>query len=195
MTSWILDLTFEEKSERVRKKARECSISELEAFKLCVVEYETGVQLNKVTVQTENAYNQYKLEGNRPNSVADYEHKVKIREELQASIAAALLKRRALAQAAGKSVETRIDVKHGAGTYAALGEEKEGLFGFLEWKPKMPTIDVKMPSFKLGGTAKLVGGLVVLLVVGVVLLVAIGYSGMGESVGRIGEGEYKRKVK
>jgi len=60
-------------------------------------------------------------------------------------------------------------------------------------KLSMPSIDVKMPSFDVGGKAKLVGGFIILLVVGVVLLVAIGYSGMGGSVGRVAESEHKRK--
>jgi len=88
------------------------------------------------------------------------------------------------------------------GTFEYPSKLKEGGY----WKPSlpsldmpnlsMPAIDVKMPSLpSFGKEVKLIGGFVVLLVVGVVLLVAIGYSGMGESVGRIGEGEYKRKVR
>jgi hypothetical protein len=56
---------------------------------------------------------------------------------------------------------------------------------------KMPTMpEFKFPQVGLG--LKTVGTLVILFVVGVIALVAIGYSGLGGSAGRVAEREHKR---
>ena len=196
MSNWQLDMTFAQKERLVQAKARACGISELEAYKLCVLEYETGKQLDKVTVQTENAYNQYKLEGNRPNTRADVEHKIKVYNELMLKRADALRNKRRLEKAANKSVEERIDVKHGLGTYAAITTSKEdSWFKIPEWLkvPKLPKVSLpgasKFMSTKVKLAITLLGAFVLLMI----LLVAIGYSGMGSSVGRVAESEHKRK--
>jgi hypothetical protein len=56
-----------------------------------------------------------------------------------------------------------------------------------------PDINVGMPSIGAGAKAGI--GIVLLFVGGIILLLAIGYSGMGESAGRVGEKEYSRKRK
>jgi len=55
----------------------------------------------------------------------------------------------------------------------------------------MPKINVGMPEIGAGAKAGI--GIVLLFIAGIVLLIAIGYSGMGESAGRVGEKEYSRK--
>jgi hypothetical protein len=56
---------------------------------------------------------------------------------------------------------------------------------------KMPTMpEFKFPQVGLG--LKTVGTLVILFAVGVIALIAIGYSGLGGSAGRVAEREHKR---
>jgi len=57
----------------------------------------------------------------------------------------------------------------------------------------LPKINVGLPE--ISGAAKAGIGLTLLFIGGIILLLAIGYSGMGESVGRVGEREHKRKRK
>lgn len=65
-----------------------------------------------------------------------------------------------------------------------------------DWSfPKIgfPDVNVGMPSIGAGAKAGI--GVVLLFIAGIVVLIAIGYSGMGESAGRVGEKEYSRKRK
>jgi hypothetical protein len=65
-----------------------------------------------------------------------------------------------------------------------------------EWHlPKIgfPDINVGMPKIGVGAKAGI--GVVLLFIAGIIILLAIGYSGMGESAGRVGEKEYSRKRK
>lgn len=54
------------------------------------------------------------------------------------------------------------------------------------------TSKIKMPSFGFGAGTKAVGAVAVLFVVGIIALIAIGYSGLGGSAGRVAEREHKR---
>jgi hypothetical protein len=56
-----------------------------------------------------------------------------------------------------------------------------------------PDVNVGMPSIGAGAKAGI--GLALLFIAGIIVLLAIGYSGMGESAGRVGEKEYSRKRK
>jgi hypothetical protein len=58
---------------------------------------------------------------------------------------------------------------------------------------RLPKVKVGLPEIGVGAKAGI--GLVLLFIAGIVLLIAIGYSGMGESAGRVGESEYSRKRK
>jgi len=65
-----------------------------------------------------------------------------------------------------------------------------------DWKmPKigLPKLSVGMPE--IGAGTKIGIGLVALFVGAIIVLIALGYSGLGGSVGRVGEKEYKRKRK
>lgn len=55
----------------------------------------------------------------------------------------------------------------------------------------LPSIDMKMPSIGLAG--KGIIGILVLVFIGLLALIALGYSGLGGSVGRVAESEHKRK--
>jgi len=162
MASWILDHNFEESAEKVRAKAKALGISEADAYKLCVVEYETGVPLNKVTQQTRNAYNVYKLEGNRPNTRPNDEHVRKINYELQLSDAYARQRAANLQLKADASVEERMVVKHGKeGARRAMRsleehEKESSVFGLgklislPDWSlPEWKLPELKMPGFGL----------------------------------------------
>ena len=67
---------------------------------------------------------------------------------------------------------------------------------FPEWKfPKIgfPNLNIGMPEIGVGAKAGI--GIGLLFLGGIVLLIAIGYSGMGESAGRVGEKVYSKKRK
>jgi len=57
------------------------------------------------------------------------------------------------------------------------------------------TSKIKMPDFGIGVGTKAVGAVAVLFVVGIIALIAIGYSGLGGSAGRVAEREHKRSRK
>lgn len=193
--SWSLDFGFEEKRRRVEAKARALGISESEAYRLCVVEYETGIAQNETTTQTKNAYNKYMTEAPRPGSDSDRQLKYAMQKELIRSAAEAKKQERNLERAAKSSVKARIDAKHGVGAYDKAitpSTKKSGWLDFLKIKmPSVPSIDVKMPSIGLAGKS-LIGILVVIVIV-FLALIALGYSGLGSSVGEVGVSEYKRK--
>jgi len=90
--------------------------------------------------------------------------------------------------------------------------EKQGIFNVLhkdegwvgadaikrpDWLkvPQLPKVSLPGISSFMSTKVKLIVTLLGAFVLLMILLVAIGYSGMGSSVGRIGEGEYKRKVR
>ena len=59
---------------------------------------------------------------------------------------------------------------------------------------KLPSL----PSFEFPAISNLtkgIAGIAVLFIAGIVLLIAVGYSGMGKSAGRVGESEYKKRRK
>lgn len=86
-------------------------------------------------------------------------------------------------------------------------ETRESYWEKIGWKPTMPKmpslpsfpkmssegIAVKLPDIGAGAKMGLTIG--VLFIAGIVVLIALGYSGMGGSVGRVGEREYSRKRK
>ncbi len=88
------------------------------------------------------------------------------------------------------------------GTEVNLVEE-----GLAAPKPKLPNINLpnwKLPSIpKIGwpslpgisDATKGIAAVVFIFIAGIVLLLAVGYSGMGKSAGRVGEKEYARKRK
>ena len=183
MGSWSLDFSMDEKHRIVRRKADSLGISDSEAYRLCVIEYETGIIQNQTTIQTKNAYNQYKLEAPRPNSFEDAQLKIKIKNQLLLNEADARRNQRRLEKAAKGTVKDRIDAKHGVGSYdrATRPMEERGWFSWLKIPslsmPSMPS----MPSIGLAG--KGVIGLIVAIVLVLLFLVAIGYSGLGSAVG------------
>ena len=181
MVSWSLDFSMDEKHRIVRRKADSLGISDSEAYRLCVLEYETGIVQNQTTIQTKNAYNQYKLEAPRPNSFADAQLKIKIKNQLLLNEADAKRNERRLEKAARGSVRDRIDAKHGVGSYDRITTKKKGWFSWLNMPslsmPSMPS----MPSIGLAG--KGIIGLIVAVVLVLVFLVAIGYSGLGGAIG------------
>lgn len=197
MVSWSLDMSMGEKQRLITAKSRECGIPESEAFRLCVIEYETGTKLMKTTVQTENAYNQYKLEGARPNTLADKQHKIKIANELLFKKVDALRRAKKLADEASRSVEERIDVKHGLGAYVKATRSVEDmeaerkrnwLPGWMK-TPKLPKLS--LPSMEMGsffsGKTKLIVTVVGAIVLLLVFMIALGYSGLGGAAGKYAE--------
>lgn len=61
--------------------------------------------------------------------------------------------------------------------------------------PKFTWPQMKFPEFGISSLAKGGIGLVLLFIAGIIVLIALGYSGLGGSVGRVGEKEYQRKRK
>lgn len=62
--------------------------------------------------------------------------------------------------------------------------------------PSLPSIDVKLPSFSMpsiGLAGKGLIGVIVLIGLGLLALIALGYSGLGGSVGRVAESEHGRR--
>ena len=165
--NWSLDLSMSEKTQLVRAKAKARGISESDAFRLCVLEYETGIPQNKVTVQTENAYNAYKLEAPRAGTTADYLHSEKIKKELRREHAEAQRVALRLERKAEESVYERMVAKHGVkkaeNAFRSLEdfEKEQGFFGV-----KMPS----MPSLGLGSIKKSAQATAVVLMVFVALI-------------------------
>jgi len=91
---------------------------------------------------------------------------------------------------------TEVDMEKDFGYEPSMPTPKLSLPKFPEWKmPKfgLPDINIGMPSIGTGAKAGI--GIGLLFIAGIVILIAIGYSGMGGSVGRVGEKEYSRKRK
>lgn len=83
---------------------------------------------------------------------------------------------------------------------------KEGLAGKKSFPGAVKIPNINLPNWKLpslpslefpaiSGLTKGIVGLVLLFIAGIVLLIAVGYSGLGGSAGRVGETEYKRRRK
>ena len=115
--SWSLDKTFAQKRELVSAKANALGISESEAYRLCVLEYELDTPMMEYDQQAKNAYNVYMTEAPRPGTSADEELKRKMANELAESDAYALQRSINLALKAERSVEERMMAKVGEEQY------------------------------------------------------------------------------
>lgn len=136
-------MNFVQKHAIVKAKAMALNIPESDAYRLCVVEYETGHTLNTYNQNVENAYNVYMTEGTRPGTAEDLAHKKKIEEELIVSKVEAIKRAWRLELAAQASVKERIDIKHGEGTFRTATRSLEEYEEAQRWKiPK-----IGMPDF------------------------------------------------
>ena len=144
--SWSLDLSMIEKVRIVQAKATLCGISDSEAHKLCVVEYETGIPQNTVTQQAINTYNMYKTEAPRPGTPEHTIWIAKLKRELRTSHIEARERAKMLEEAAKKTVEERMIAKHGVETtekaFRSLDkyEAEKGFFG----------LGLKLPDLSIG---------------------------------------------
>lgn len=208
MASWSLDKSFDEKHKIVSAKASALGISEGEAYRLCVVEYETGIPLNEVTVQTQNAYNQYKLTGSRPNE----EDARKIAYELMLSKCKAEQRAGNLALKAEGSVKKRMEEKYGreiaAGGFGSREEFEKAMdkakdkgkgFGISlpDWKfPTFTMPDLRFPAMPkieagMGGLKRSLQTTAIVVMLFVALLIYIvfvkGKGAEGVSVSAVGK--------
>ena len=91
---------------------------------------------------------------------------------------------------------TEVNFEKDFGYTPAGGMPKATLPKMPDWsfpEFRLPKINVGLPSIGAGAKAGI--GIALLFIAGIVLLLAVGYSGMGESAGRVGEKEYSRKRK
>ena len=209
MASWSLDKSFAEKHKIVSAKASALGISEGEAYRLCVVEYETGIPLNEVTQQTKNAYNQYKLGAARPGTKANDTDVRKVAYELKLSDALAWQRAEALKMKASESVETRMEEKYGkeieAGGFGSQEEFEKAMdearkkdywdalpnFRLPDWHmpdisfPEMPKVGDSIGGFKrsLQTTAVIVMIFFALLIY---IIFVKGKGASGVTVGQVG---------
>ena len=188
--SWSLDLSMIEKVRIVQTKARLCGISDSEAHKLCVIEYETGIPQNTVTQQTINTYNMYKTEAPRPGTPEHTIWIARLKRELRTSHTEAKERAKTLERKAEKTVEERMIAKHG-------GENTEKAFRSLdeyEAEKGFFGLGLKMPDLSIGdGLSDVKRGvqttaIVLMMFVGLIiyLIFVKGKGAEGVTVGQVG---------
>lgn len=186
MKLWIY-VPHLEKSRLVREKAAKLGISEGEAYRLCAVEYETGIKLDTVTAQTQNAYAVWKSEAPRKES----EHEVqtrKMREALAESKAWAV-HRRMLSEMRGEpTVKERIEEKHGKGSWEKATRSVEAMEEEKRWKmPKIPTLPLGEVGADIKKSAQMTGMVIMIFVALLVYLIFVrGKGGEGVTIGSVG---------